>query len=131
MRWSVFNTCLIRCACLLEGVPEIISLITQLGSHENIPQVTGLACGTPGRGAQKEALNGVRGMLCKGAGERGDGGGGNANLTTCQHRLWEAVCVSQQGAKTHLVVEVVKQPEHAMLVIRVSLIDVFQQLDLV
>ena len=62
----------------------------------------------------------------------GEGGGQAMHSTMCQHRVWEAVCVSQQGgAETHLVVEVVKQPKHAVFVIRVSLINIFQQLDFV
>lgn len=134
MCWSVCNTSLTRCICLLEGFIETISLIVrvQLGTHVKIPQVTGLACGKHDRGTQKGAfgkVDGAWGTLCKKAGTGEGGGGRQANLPTCQHM--EAACASQQGAKSHLVVEVVKQPKHAMFVIRVSLIDVFQQLDLV
>ena len=47
--------------------------------------------------------------------------------TECSDR---AVCFPV-GTETYLVVEVVKQSEHAMLIIRIGLIDVLQQLDLI
>ncbi len=41
------------------------------------------------------------------------------------------VCGCRDSGEAHLVVEVVKQPEHAMLIFRVSFIDVLQQLDFI
>ncbi len=41
------------------------------------------------------------------------------------------VCACHNGGESHLVVEVVKQPEHAMFIFRISFIDVLQQLDFI
>jgi len=38
------------------------------------------------------------------------------------------LCLPLMG---HLVVEVIKQPEHAVLIVRVSFVDVLQQLDFI